>query len=235
MRILVVHQEYPPAERQIRRDVCTRAASPGTTVEFAEIMAGRMMRGASLSTELFTALAAPAVVEAAQKAQDDGVDAVVPFGSLDLGVDAAARQVEIPVVGAGRTGYHLAASLGSRIGVLVYEASTISHAWKSARAYGVESFVTSIRAVGIPTREMSDRRDALKAELVRLARLQVEEEAAEVIFPQGISLVPVHFSAGEIAGEIGVPVMDGLTASIRVAELLVATGYRERWRGKDAR
>lgn len=193
-------------------------------------MAGRMMRGPSLSTELFTALAAPAVVEAAQKAQDDGVDAVVPFGSLDLGVDAAARQIDIPVVGVGRTGYHLAASLGARIGVLVYEASTIGHAWRSARTYGVESFVTSVRAVGIPTREMSNRREVLKDELVRLARLQIKEEAAEVIFPQGISLVPVHFSAGEIAAEVGAPVIDALTSGIRVAELLVATGYRERRR-----
>ena len=234
MRIVVVHQEYPERERQLRRDTCTRAASPGTTVEFVEVMAGRMLRGSSLSTELFTAMAGPAVVEAAQQAQAAGADAVVPLGTLDLGVDAATRQVDIPVVGAGRTGYHLAASLGSRIGVIVYERSTVAHSWRMARAYGVESFVTSVRAVDIPTREMTNRRDALKQAIVRIARQQVEQEAAEVIFPQGISMVPVHFSAGEIAAEVGVPVMDGLTASIRVAELLVATGYRERGRASSA-
>lgn len=211
----------------MRRDACRRAASPGTTVEFAEIMAGRMIRGASLSTELFVALATPAVVEVAQRAQADGVDAVVPLGTLDIGVDAAVRQVDIPVVGAGRTGYHLAASLGSRIGVIVYEASTLDYAWRAARGYGVESFITSVRAVGIPTREMTDRRAALKEALVAIGREQVEREGAQVIFPQGISMVPVHFSAGEIAAEVGVPVVDALTASLRMAEFLVTTGYRE--------
>jgi allantoin racemase len=233
MRLLVVHQEYPEQERQIRRDACMRAASPGTTVEFVEVMAGRMLRGPSLSTELFSALAVPAIVEAAQQAQADGVDAVVPLGSLDLGVDAATRQVAIPVVGAGRTGYHLAASLGTHIGVIVYERSTLAHSWRMARAYGVESFVTSIRAVDIPTREMVGRRDELKRAIVSVARRQIDEEGADVIFPQGISMVPVHFSAGEIAAEVGVPVMDALTASIRMAELLVTIGFRERVKHAD--
>jgi allantoin racemase len=230
MRILVVHQQYPERERQLRRDACTRAASPGTTVEFAEIVAGRMVRGSSMSTELFSGIAVQYIVELAQKAEAEGIEAVVPLGTLDLGVDAAARHVDIPVVGAGRTGYHLAASLGSRVGVIVYEKATVAHSWRMARAYGVESFITSVRAVDIPTREMTGRRSALKDEIVRLARLQIEQEAAEVIFPQGISMIPVHFSAGEIAAEVGVPVMDGLTASIRMAEFLVHTGYRERGR-----
>lgn len=227
MRILVVHQEYPEAERTIRRDACVAAASPGTTVEFVEVMAGRMLRGSALSTELFVSLAAPAVVEEAQKAEAAGVDAVVPLGTLDLGVDAAVRHVDIPVVGSGRTGFHLAASLGKRIGVIVYEPSTIGHSWNAAWSYGVAPFITSVRTVGIPTREMRQRRDDLKAALVRIGREQIEQEGAEVIFPQGISMVPVHFPAGEIAAELGVPVIDGLTAGIRMAEFLVATGYRE--------
>jgi allantoin racemase len=231
MRILVVHQQYPEAERRIRQDACLKAASPGTTIEFVEISAGRMIKGDSLSTELFSALAAPEVVEQAQMAEKSGIDAVVPLGTLDLGVDAATKHVNIPVVGAGRTGYHLAASLRARIGVIVYEESAVGHAWRIARECGVASAITSIRAVGIPTREMSSRRAELKRGLLELARKQIDDEGAEVLFPQGISLVPVHFAAGELASELGIPVIDGLTASIRVAEFLVFTGYRSARQG----
>ncbi len=228
MRILVVHQEYPEKERKLRRDACERAASPGTSIEFSEIVAGRMVRGPGLSSDLFIALATPHVVEEAKKAEASGVDAVVPLGTLDIGIDAALQEVAIPVVGAGRTGFHMAASLGSRVGVIVYESSTISHTWRLIRQYGVESFITSVRPVNIATRDMSAHRKELREAIVVTGRQQIESEGAEVIFPQGISMVPVHLAAGELAAELGVPVVDALTLSIRMGEFLAATGFRER-------
>lgn len=226
MRILVIHQTYPDAERDIRRAACTAAAPAGVEVEFGEIHAGKMVRGDSLSAELFAAEAAPRIVELAQEAEASGVDAVVPLGILDLGVDAAPWHVSIPVVGAGRTGLHVAAAVRPRVGVIVYSAAAARLTWRTARECGVDHLITSIRPVDMKNKEMSERTDELRERVIAIARDQVDIEGAEVILPHGISMVPVNLSAGDLAAELGIPVIDGLAASMRMAELLASTGYR---------
>jgi hypothetical protein len=43
----------------------------------------------------------PEETERRQKAEADGFNAVVPFGTLDVGVEMSRNLVRIPVVGAG--------------------------------------------------------------------------------------------------------------------------------------
>lgn len=50
-------------------------------------------------------LAGPRVVEEAIEAEKKGFDAVVPYGNLDLGVDAARSQADNQVVGMDRSGF----------------------------------------------------------------------------------------------------------------------------------
>ena len=226
MRVLIIHQTYPDAERDLRRNACTAVAPTGMELEFAEIGGGRMLRGDSLSPELFAAEAAPPIIKLAQQAQERGVDAVVPLGVLDLGFDAAPSHVSIPVVGAGRTGLHIAATVSARIGVIVYGKSAARLTWRIARECGVAPLVTSIRPVHMTNREMSERPEDLLERIVANARHQIDEEGAEVIVPHGISMVPVNAVAADLAGKLGVPVIDGLAASLRVAELLASSGYR---------
>ena len=226
MRILVIHQTYPDTERDLRHAACRSVAPSGVEIEFAEIHGGRMLRGASLSPELFAAEAAPPIIKLAQEAEEDGVDAVVPLGVLDLGVDAAPSHVSIPVVGAGRTGLHVAAAVHARIGVIVYGASAARLTWRIARECGVADLITSIRPVHMTNKEMSERPDDLHERILTIAREQADNEGAEVILPHGISMVPVNVSAAELSGELHLPVIDGLAASLRIAEFLASSGYR---------
>ena len=79
MKIMVVMGEYPAEEAERRRQAVLKCASPGTEVGFAVIRATFFRRSNSQVNSLS---AGPLVAEVAVKAEADGYDAVVPFGTL---------------------------------------------------------------------------------------------------------------------------------------------------------
>lgn len=223
MRIDVLHGHYPPEELARRQNAVLRCASAGTEINFVELDTSFYLEGTGAASAMFIT---PAICRAAVQAEADGADAVVPFGTLDPGVEAARHFVDIPVVGAGQAGYHLASMLGQRIAVLVYRRESIPNSTRLARANGVERSVVSYQGVGVGLEQAADRRQELRERIISLTRKAIEEFDADVMFPQGVTMIPVHFSAEEIAKEVGVPVVDALAASVSTAELLVSTGVK---------
>ncbi|MCZ6740793.1 MAG: hypothetical protein O7D27_01400, partial [Alphaproteobacteria bacterium] len=64
------------------------------------------------------------------------------------------------------------------------------------------------------------------------ARELIDQEGAEVIIPHGISQCPVHIKPDWLSKELGVPVVEGIGAPIRVAAMLAGLGLsqsRVRW------
>jgi Asp/Glu/hydantoin racemase len=106
MKLMVVMGEYPPEERERRRAAVLKCATPGTEIHFGVIQATFFVRA---NAEINALAAGPLVAEIAQKAEADGFDAVVPFGTLDAGVELARNLVRIPVVGAGQSTMHISA------------------------------------------------------------------------------------------------------------------------------
>jgi len=220
---VVLFGRYPKEEAELRRQAVLNSASPDTEIVF-KVLDGSFFD--NRSGALQASFIVPEVCKAAIQAERDGADAVVPFGTLDPGVDSARHLVDIPVVGAGRAGYHLAATVGMRIGTIVYLDENIPYSRRLLRRFAMEKFVVAIKGVNIGLAEATDRRAALRERLVDIGRWMVSEHGADVIFPQGVTMIPVQFSAAEIAQEIGVPVIDALAASIRTAETLIDMGVK---------
>jgi Asp/Glu/hydantoin racemase len=57
-------------------------------------------------------------------------------------------------------------------------------------------------------------------------RAAVKEKEAETILPLGYSIVPLTLKASDLAKEIGVPVLDPLPITMRLAEALASSGFR---------
>jgi allantoin racemase len=165
------------------------------------------------------------VAAKAMEAEDAGVDAVVPFGTLDIGVELARHLVQIPVVGACQSTFHLAATLSHRLGVITYERTSIPFTRKNARQWGVEDLVVSWQSIETPLVQSGEAHESIRERLLACGRRAIED-GAELIFPQGVTMVPVHYPATNIAQELGVPVLDALAISIQTAEMMVRTGLR---------
>jgi len=221
MRIMVVMGEYPPEERERRRQAVLRCASPGTDIGFDVIKATFFRHSNSQVNSLS---AGPLVAEIAVNAEADGYDAVVPFGTLDAGVELARNLVKIPVVGAGQSVLHLGAQLSNRLGVVAYEDKSVPFMRKQMHAWRVADFVVGIRGIGIPLPESTKNRDIMRSRLIEVARSLISDFDAEIIVPMGVTMVPVQYSPQEMEQELGVPVMDALKTSIQTAEMLVRMG-----------
>jgi allantoin racemase len=218
---MVVMGEYPAEETERRRQAVLKCASPGTQIEF-EVVRGTFFKRSNSQANALTV--APLVGESAQKAEAQGFEAVVPFGTLDVGVELARNLVRIPVVGAGQSVLHLGAQLSDRLGVVSYEDKSIPFMRKNMRAWGVDHYVVAIRAINIPLADSTKERASMRERFIDVARYLIDQAGAEVIVPMGVTMVPVHYPAADFSAELGVPVLDALAASIQTAEMMVRMG-----------
>lgn len=221
MKIMVVMGEYPAEETERRRKAVLKCASPDTEIGFGVINATFFKHSNSQVNSLS---AGPLVAEIAIKAEADGYNAVVPFGTLDAGVEIARNLVNIPVVGAGQSVLHLGAQLTNRLGVIAYEDKSIPFMRKQMHAWRVADSVVGIRGIGIPLPESTKNREAMRGRFLEVGRELIERYDAELIVPMGVTMVPVQYSPQEMAQELGVPVMDALMTSIQTAEMMVRMG-----------
>jgi allantoin racemase len=218
MRIMVIMGEYPAAEGEQRRQACLKCASPDTEIGFITVHGTFFQKTNSQANALAVA---PLIGEAAQKAEAQGFEAVVPFGTLDLGVEMARNLVRIPVVGNGQSVLHLGAQLSERLGIITYEEKTTPFMRKNMRAWGVYDYIAAIRAINIPLADSSTYKEDIRNRFMAAARYLIDEAECEIIVPMGVTMVPVLYSATEFSAELGVPVLDALATAIHTAEMLV--------------
>jgi allantoin racemase len=221
MKIMVVMGEYPPEEGERRRRAVLKCASPGTEIGFGVIKATFFRRSNSQVNSLS---AGPLVAEIAVKAEADGYDAIVPFGTLDAGVELSRNLVRIPIVGAGQSVMHLAVQLSNRLGVIAYEEKSIPFMRKQMHAWRVADSVVAMRSVQVPLMDSTKNRDAIRERFIRCAREMIDGHDVEIIVPMGVTMVPVQYAPEEFEKELGVPVMDALKTSIQTAEMMVRMG-----------
>jgi allantoin racemase len=223
MRIMVLMNKYTPEALARRKAVVEASVSQGVEVGYAEIEGSG---GGAAVTNLHRTLVAPAAAREVVAAENAGYDAVVAWGTLDLGVEEARHLVDIPVVGPGHLAVNVATTLCQRFGVIAYSSKLVLMFKRSIRAWGHEPWAAGYRYIDMPPMEMPDHVDEVRQRFVRLGRELVCECDAELILPLGYSIVPLTQRASDLAAEIGVPVLDPLPLTMRIAEALAASGFK---------
>lgn len=220
--------QYPEAERRKRIDAARSYASAEVEVGIIDVPANPYV---GLGPAEIQGVA-PVLHGCFVRAEKEGYDAVVPLGMLDLGVEGGRALVDIPVIAPAQASLHVASLLGDRIGLIVYLPQYIPWFRNQVRAYGMEQFIAGYRSVDIPLDQMSKGHDHLVEAFLREARALIREDGAEVIIPHGITQCPIHMKPDWLAKELGVPIVEGIGAPIRVAAMLAGLGYRQsrvRW------
>lgn len=86
--------------------------------------------------------------------------------------------------------------MANRIGVIVYEESVVLRNQKMAEEYHMAHLITSIYPAKIPLSQMSQRRVELKEKLIQNSKTAIAD-GAELIYPLGVSMVPLHYEPEE--------------------------------------
>jgi len=167
-------------------------------------------------------LAAPHIVQLAEKAERDKFDAVVISCFFDPGLKAAREAVSIPVTSAGESSLHIACSLGERIGIVTTVSNSIPVIQHQVRGLGLESHLATVRAVSLGVLELDGSASTVNA-LFKESMLAIREEKADTIVLgcTGMAEVAAALQNKIKAADIDVPVVDPLRAAIEWAEALV--------------
>ena len=218
IRVAFVVGEYPPEERKRREDAALAYSSAEVEVGIVSVKATPYFIG---NAPDLLGVAVPPFLDAFREAERQGYDAVVPLGTLDLGVDAGRCVVDIPVVGPSESMLHIASMLGRRFGVIMYDDTVVPLGYRMVERFHMIDKVIGWRTCGFELPDIIANRDKVVSRFVDNAR-ELVKLGADVILPMGITQCPVHIKPDWLMKELGVPVVEGIGAPIRLAAMLVS-------------
>ncbi len=225
-RILVVNSNTTDSVTRRIADAARAAARPGTVIEAVSAPFGLPL----IVSRADWLLAGPATL-AALGARRGSYDAAVIACFGDPALDAAKELLDVPVLGISEAGFHAAAMLGRRFGIVSFTAAlrpmfeeVLDHHAMRARCAG---FRMGPAFSGDPGRVADERRDLL----LDLIRQSVEEDGAESVILAG---GPLAGLAPVLQPHVPVPLVDGTAAAVRLAEALAGLAPLPP-RGRDRR
>src|SRR5262245_19961420 len=223
IRVAFVIGGYPPEEYKRRADVARAYSTREIEVGIIDTKASPYFYGI---TPAEMQIVTPAYIESFKQAEKEGYHAVVPLGMLDLGVDGGKSAVDIPVVGPTEACLHVASLIGDQFGLMVYHWDMLAYSRAIVRRYGMLDRVIGWGTSGFDLPDLAALHDEVVGNFVAEAKRLVDQ-GAEVIIPMGISQCPVHIKPGWLQEQLGVPVVEGFGAPIRMAALLVQLGLSQ--------
>jgi allantoin racemase len=173
-------------------------------------------------------LAAPHIVELAQKAEQDGFDAVVISCFFDPGLKAAREALSIPVTSAGEASLFLACSLGDKIGVVTTVKNSIPVIHHLVKGLGLENRVVNVRATSLGVLDLDKSENTVQA-LFNETMSIVKEDGADVVVLgcTGMTEPAMLLQQRVASSKYDIPIVDPLRAAICSAETLVKLKLRQ--------
>ena len=162
----------------------------------------------------------PAFIDAYIEAERLGYDAIVPLGTLDLACDGGRSAVDIPIIAPSEAMLHIACMLGRRFGLLIYHSKLKPLLQRIVSRYDMDDRIGAWRSTGFDLPDLAANQSAAKENIVKNARSLVEDDDCDVILPMGVSQCPLMIEAAELSKAIGVPVVEGVGAPIRLAAMM---------------
>lgn len=216
MRILVVNVNTTDSITQAIARQAQAAAAPGT-----EIIGLTPDFGAdSVEGNFESYLAAIAVMDKVMS-YDQPFDAVIQAGYGEHGREGLQELLNVPVVDITDAAASTAMYVGRAYSVVTTLDRTVPLIEDRLRLSGLWDRCASVRASGLAVLELEESPERALEAIVRQAELAVSEDRAEVIC----------LGCGGMAGldeqirqRTGVPVIDGVSAAVTVAESLVRLG-----------
>jgi allantoin racemase len=215
MRILVVN---PNTTASMTAAIGACAAR----VTAAEVAAVNPTMGpASIESHYDEALAVPGLLQEIERGERAGAQGTVIACFGDPGLDAAREIAVGPVVGIAEAAMHVATLLGRTFGVVTTLSRTIGTAHDLVGRYGFADRCVAIRACDIPVLELDEPGSPARDVVTDLCRRVVEEDGADSVV---LGCAGMADFCAEVSAAIGVPVIDGVAAGVRLVESLIALG-----------
>lgn len=224
MKLLVINPNISDDVTALIESEALRSAAPGTELEVRT--AGHGVE--YIETRFESLIAAGAVAEIIAEysigtpdgGPTDGpaIDCVVVAAFGDPGMPALKELADVPVIGITEAALCAAALQGHRFSIIAISDRIRPWYLDCVERFGLGGRLASIRSINESLNAIGSVQKDFKETLLALSRQAVAEDGADVVILAG---APLAGLARELRGLIPVPVVDGISAGIRMAEAVV--------------
>lgn len=162
-------------------------------------------------------IASAALLEVIAEGEANQVDGHIIACFGDPAIDAAKEIASAPVIGIAQAGFHLASLVSHRFSIVTTLARTIPMAEQLLDKYGFTHQCVSIRAVKISVLDLEKTSEAVFNELKTECLMAIEQDKAEAIV---LGCAGMSDLALRLQNILNVPVIDGVTAAVKILESL---------------
>ena len=153
-----------------------------------------------------------------------GCDAAVIAAFADPGLGGARELLPIPVIGMAEAAMLTACMLGRYFSIVTFATALGPWYRECVDTNGLGGRLASVRCVGGGFRDINTVQQEKQAVLIDACRKAVEQDEADVVILGG---APLAGLATTIADQVPVPLVDGVAAAVRQAEVLAALRPRK--------
>lgn len=219
MHIRLINPNTTPAMTAKIGEAGQQVASPGTIISATNPEDGPV----SIESHYDEAIAAVGVLEEIRKGEQEGVDAYIVACFGDPGLLAAREMTKAPVIGIAEAAFHVASMLSTRFSIVTTLSRTGIIAEHLLEQYGFKGHCRRVRAAEIPVLALEDDPDAaFKLIVQECLRAKAEDGIGAVVLGCGGMADLRH----RITQEVQMPVIEGVTAAVKLAEALVGLGVQ---------
>lgn len=213
MQIRLINPNTTAAMTETIGRAARRVAAAGTRIVAINPGSGPV----SIESHYDEAVAAVGVLEEVRAGERDGADAYVIACFGDPGLLAAREITRAPVIGIAEAAFHLATLIATRFSVVTTLSRTTIIAEHLLQQYGFAHHCRRVRAAEIPVLELeADPHAAVRRIVEEGRRAKAEDGIGALVLGCG----GMADMTETIAEAVGLPVVEGVTAAVKLAEVL---------------
>ncbi len=163
------------------------------------------------------AIAAAALLDVVAEGEAQGVDAHIIACFGDPSLDAARELANAPVIGIAGAAFQMASLISHRFGVVTTMTRTLPTAYHLLERYGYTHLCSGVRATDIAVLSLEQIEHSQYQQLLSECQAAINQDGAEAIV---LGCAGMSDLAAELTQALKIPVIDGVTAAVKLAESL---------------
>jgi allantoin racemase len=220
MRIRVINPNTTPSMTEVIAAAARSVAAPETRIAGVTSRAGAV----SIEGHYDEAMSVIGLIDAINEDPDADAYVIACFG--DPGLLAAREIARGPVLGIAEAAMHVASFVATGFSVVTTLERTRVIAEHLVRNYGMEHHCRKVRAIDIPVLEL-DNPASRALILTECERAIAEDRSGAIVLGCAGMADLVRY----LEDRLGLPVIDGVKAAVKLAEALVSLGLRTSKKG----
>lgn len=215
MRIKIINPNTTRAFTDALQRLADSVARPDTQVLAVSPVSGP----ASIEGFYDEALAVPGVLEEIAKGdREENIDAYVLACFGDPGLYAARELTDKPVLGIAEAAFHMASMAGACFSIVTTAPRVRFMTEHLVSRYGFGEHCSGIRTTPMRVLDLAESPDTAIAKVIAECRKAMAEDKAEAIV---LGCAGMSAYREYIEQEIGIPVIDGTVAALKLCEAMV--------------